>query len=646
MKFFNERTKKLVVVSLLIISIFDTALTTEVAVAADVTSGTVLNQVNGAYGADLKNVTGATVTTDYTSANITNTAQNSILNWNSLNTAPAQSLHYIMTDGMMSLNNVVGTGLSQFAGALTSTGGRVIIANPNGIIFENGSYTNVNALTLTTHRATLDNAGNLTLDGALSTGSKGILIGGYGKSSYATVMRVANDLNIISNGIKIENADVLAGNVRLVTADGVNFYSTAQATPVITNGTNKNVLTFETTNNDGASILSSILVKGSAIAVSDDTNGKIYFITKDGNVNSNISAIDSALDGKVALDVAGNADFEVIGNLDISGINKGTETSKVGGNLIAKTIDKTLRLANNKAFYGLTTTTTTLKDYITSTYGSFTIENVEKFLKANTNGTSIDGVSSSLVSSVYNNASSMAWTTTTPLYNRNTVTTYAGKGTINLANTRVTGDATVNGAGVFLYNLSANNLDVTSTSGTSATTSRTSTDRELAKTTQYAWNGIYTTTTVPVYGYVWQNNGGKSYVLSYNGDNSVWNGSTWTSLSTGKTVDLNLKIDNGKFYTLVTKTDSYWVHDGFLKGHWETKEYTYSIPVMYDKVVNKRWEVDEYHGILAKVFGLSAGDAIDALKGASNTSYTNAQPTIAAEKAQGQTIGNYTSDRK
>ena len=55
--------------------------------AMEVTHGDVLEKVNGKYGATLDSVTGARVDTDLTNATITNTATNSILNWNSLNTA-------------------------------------------------------------------------------------------------------------------------------------------------------------------------------------------------------------------------------------------------------------------------------------------------------------------------------------------------------------------------------------------------------------------------------------------------------------------------------------------------------------------------------------------------------------------------------
>ena len=71
---------------------------------AAIESGQVLNQVGGQYGANLNNVTGATVNSNGVYANITNTQTNSTLNWNSLNTAPGQTLNFNMTAGQTEID--------------------------------------------------------------------------------------------------------------------------------------------------------------------------------------------------------------------------------------------------------------------------------------------------------------------------------------------------------------------------------------------------------------------------------------------------------------------------------------------------------------------------------------------------------------
>ena len=54
--------------------------------------------------------------------------------------------------------------------------------------------------------------------------------------------KIKADLNIVSNGIKFDNADILAGNTKLITADGVNFIANA---PVLTKITNVNALSIK-----------------------------------------------------------------------------------------------------------------------------------------------------------------------------------------------------------------------------------------------------------------------------------------------------------------------------------------------------------------------------------------------------------------
>src|SRR5574344_1379913 len=102
MKLFSKRINKMLLAMLLV------SATSSAVFAAD-NIITVLNSVNGAYGADLlKDVTGATVSTDQTKATITNTATKSTLNWNSLNVANGQELNYDMKVGDISINTVVG----------------------------------------------------------------------------------------------------------------------------------------------------------------------------------------------------------------------------------------------------------------------------------------------------------------------------------------------------------------------------------------------------------------------------------------------------------------------------------------------------------------------------------------------------------
>nr|MBP7211657.1 filamentous hemagglutinin N-terminal domain-containing protein [bacterium] len=288
----SDKLKKIVVTVLLVISGIDIGLPVS---AEMVTSGNVLNNV-GNGGANLQNISGANVNTNYTNATVTNTAKTSILNWNSLNTGSNQSLKYVFPNkygSQYSFNKVVGVGISDFAGSLTSEGtGRVIIANPNGILFENGSYTDVNALTLTTHKATLiDN--DLTLDGS-ATNAK-VQIGGYGLSNNVAQMKVANDLNIVSNNIDISSARITAKNVNLVTLDGITYFEINAATTPMSQ---VNAVNTKNLANDG-----NVSIKNSTFdLVKDNTTGKMFIVSKgalgmdtvtvNGAINANVSKAD------------------------------------------------------------------------------------------------------------------------------------------------------------------------------------------------------------------------------------------------------------------------------------------------------------------------------------------------------------------
>ena len=253
--------------------------------AMEVTHGDVLEKVNGKYGATLDSVTGARVDTDLTNATITNTATNSILNWNSLNTATRQSLTYIMSDGQTSLNNVTGVGLSQFAGTLKAEHGRLIISNPNGIIFENGSYTNVNALTLTTHQAVIENDKLHLIDNGSNAS---IILEGNTWATSRPVFQIANDLNIVSNNIDVKSTDIIAKDIRLVTADGVTFYAVnnTKASSNFDSVVNKNNLI-----DNG-----NINVNDSIIAVRNKETGKISIVSR-----GDITVKNTELGGKTTI---------------------------------------------------------------------------------------------------------------------------------------------------------------------------------------------------------------------------------------------------------------------------------------------------------------------------------------------------------
>lgn len=83
--------------------------------------------------------------------NIDQTSAKSIINWNNYNVGSGATVNYRFTQpGSSSLNRVTGTNLSEIHGKINANG-HIILVNPNGIIFANGSTINVRSIIATTH---------------------------------------------------------------------------------------------------------------------------------------------------------------------------------------------------------------------------------------------------------------------------------------------------------------------------------------------------------------------------------------------------------------------------------------------------------------------------------------------------------------
>ena len=165
------------------------------------------------------------------------------LNWNNYNVGKDASVNYEFTaHNQTALNKVSAAGgLSQIYGKITSSGcagcgydatGKVILINPNGVLFGDGANVNLNSFTVSTFDGTFDKATNkLVLDRNGQTSKYGIkVLGGaqiYGDKAVNLVSdsitqyagsKITTSVAPNSNG----NVDSL-GKVKLVTADGVNF---------------------------------------------------------------------------------------------------------------------------------------------------------------------------------------------------------------------------------------------------------------------------------------------------------------------------------------------------------------------------------------------------------------------------------------
>ncbi len=191
----------------------------------------------------LKDSHNATLSTNGSNMNIQiNGGQGGVgtLNWNSYNIGKDASVNYeFSAHNQTALNKVdAAGGLSQIYGKITSSGcqgcdyagtGKVILLNPNGVLFGDGANVNLNSFTVSTmngefdaakNQLKLDRDGNskygiMVQDGATIYGDKGV--------TFASDNVYLYNNSKISTNVGNNVGDTAFGKVKIVTSDGVNF---------------------------------------------------------------------------------------------------------------------------------------------------------------------------------------------------------------------------------------------------------------------------------------------------------------------------------------------------------------------------------------------------------------------------------------
>ena len=163
------------------------------------------------------------------------------LQWNDFNVGKDASVNYEFTaHNQTALNKVDATGgISQIYGKITTSGcagcgydatGKVILINPNGVLFGDGANVNLNSFTVSTMDGEYDSATNqLHLNKGSNQSDFGIVVeNGATVHGDKNVTFASNNITLY-NGSKISTnvgpnvGDTSYGKIKLVTADGVNF---------------------------------------------------------------------------------------------------------------------------------------------------------------------------------------------------------------------------------------------------------------------------------------------------------------------------------------------------------------------------------------------------------------------------------------
>ena len=242
------------------------------------------------------------------------------IDWTKLNVDKDQTLRFDTANkGYAILNNVL-TGASKFAGKVTADNAKVIIANPNGILFNGGSFESTGSLILTTRDLT--GVSETGIDTLKATDLKDMA---DSNNQFNVVMVQdgsikSGDLNIVSDGTCVINSDLTANDVVYITSDGANYVAKR---PVGDSGVEASFFPWDSyvnkdANDNPTKVSNNTMLYGATIK---SANGNVEIVSD--NSNAMVSA--STLTGKnVNITAKG-------GGVRLARYNK--EVTQVNGNL-------------------------------------------------------------------------------------------------------------------------------------------------------------------------------------------------------------------------------------------------------------------------------------------------------------------------
>ena len=166
------------------------------------------------FAADMP--TGGSIVTGTVTGLVTNPADNAtitatsdaLINWATFDIGAGKTLNFDTGNGFVLMNQVTGNQMSNIYGTLNDIGnGHLILANPNGIIFRQGSLINANYLTLSTMQ-NLDATGfgKLTSGGwgpEINTNNAMVIFEG-GEANPATI-NMKHYLGVLAGGIILDD---------------------------------------------------------------------------------------------------------------------------------------------------------------------------------------------------------------------------------------------------------------------------------------------------------------------------------------------------------------------------------------------------------------------------------------------------------
>lgn len=311
--------------------------------AYDMTTGdTGLGKGNG--GATINDATGGYLGTNLDNGSATLEFNgDSHVNWDTLNVNKGENLNFNAIDGVNGITvvNTVNKGMTNVYGTISSNTGvaKLIISNPNGMLFDGARFTTAGDLQLTTQALSVNYLnGKLDIKGLDKEATNGIVI--KDGANLDKTFSVGGQFDIIAPSIEIVGGYIGAKKgLNLITKDGQSYL----ICPTASNDINNKAVRLESVQIDG----NVYVVSGEGIVTSingGDIKGNLI-IESDGNVGLNYThgGKDLHITGDLAVSADGKANVmrnaKVDGNLKMS--NKGgfleIGNVTVGGNADLKT---------------------------------------------------------------------------------------------------------------------------------------------------------------------------------------------------------------------------------------------------------------------------------------------------------------------
>ena len=285
---------------------------------------------NGLGGAVINNATSGLVGVDTSVpyAATLNFDSNTHVNWNTFNVNSNETMNFNAVNGATGLTvlNTVNQGMSTIYGQISANDGisKLIIANPNGMLFDGAKFTTAGDVMLTTKNMTGVDVNNIingdytmlkSSDWQDSSGNMDLIQVKIINNSDFTV---GGEFNIYAPKVVAENSSIKVGDtLKLVTANGSDYLLLGMDKP----GEYKGVTFLKAMNIDG-----NVEIINDVGALSISNGGTI-----DGNLNAEVGGVAyiNGSDGSQVLNVSGNANIkghgqelmfrngDVKGNLDM-----------------------------------------------------------------------------------------------------------------------------------------------------------------------------------------------------------------------------------------------------------------------------------------------------------------------------------------